>query len=211
MIRYNECKQCSDTQRKKDAAGKAMTIGGEEMAFGLTEKMQIKNAMEKVLHVPGNYAGGTLEMAMVFDGNLTEECARQAGADMAALLKSHSEIFRNVRLNVICWEGDDELVKELSSLPLLQMGRALGGFRHAGKRKRPELLAGCLKKFYARSKIILLFTDGNCRVEDERLFRENMHPFLYRKLVILQICRDGQGAEQGSVKVHMGMEKGWML
>ena len=101
------------------------------MAFGLTEKMQIKNAIEKVLHVPGNYAGGTLEMAMVFDGNLTEGCVRQTGAETAALLKSHSEIFRNVRLNIVSWEGDDELAQELSSLPLLLMGRALGGFRHA--------------------------------------------------------------------------------
>lgn len=150
-------------------------------------------------------------MAMVFDGNLTEGCVRQTGAETAALLKSHSEIFRNVRLNIVSWEGDDELAQELSSLPLLLMGRALGGFRHAENKKRPELLAGYLKKFYARSKMIILFTDGNCRVEDEELFQENMHPFLYRKLVILQICRDGQGTEQRSVKVHMGMEKGWML
>ena len=83
-------------------------------------------------------------MAMVFDGNLTEGCVRQTGAETAALLKSHSEIFRNVRLNIVSWEGDDELAQELSSLPLLLMGRALGGFRHAENKKRPELLAGYL-------------------------------------------------------------------
>lgn len=180
------------------------------MAFSLTEKMQIKNAVEKALHVPVNYSGGMLEMAMVFDGSLTEECVRQAGSELAALLKAHSEVFRNVRLNTICWEGDGMLAEDLSSLPCLQMGKALNGFRQERKRKRPELLAGQLKKFYARSKLIFLFTDGNCRVEDEGLFQENMHPFLYRKLVVLRFGEDRREPGRWSVEVHMGLEKGWM-
>lgn len=180
------------------------------MSFSLTERMQIKNAIERVLHVPGNFTGGTLEMAMVFDGNLSGECVRQLGKETAALLKSHSEIFRNVRLNTICWEGDDALVKEATSLPQLQMGNYPMGYRHIKDRKRLELLAGQLKKFYARSKIILLFTDGNCRVEEEKLFEENMHPFLYRKLIVIQLDTDGQDTETPSIKVHMGMNTGWM-
>lgn len=180
------------------------------MAFTLTERMQIKNAIERVLHVPGNYTGGTLEMAIVFDCNLSERCVRQTGKDIVALLKSHSEIFRNVRLNTICWERDDRFVKELSSLPYLQMGRCFDGYQRMENKKRVELLAGQLKKFYARSKIILLFTDGNCQVEDEELLNKNMHPFLYRKLVIVQLYADEPEADKHMAKVHMGMEKGWM-
>lgn len=180
------------------------------MAFTVAERMQIKNGVERVLHVPGNYGGGTLEMAMVFDCNLSEECARQIGKDIAALLKSHSEIFRNVRLNTICWEEDDKLIKEVTSLPQLQMGRSLTGYQCRKDKKRMELLAGQLKKFYARSKLILLVTDGNCQVEDEELYRENMHPFLYRKLIIIQLYTDGQDAGCRLVKVHMGMERDWM-
>lgn len=180
------------------------------MAFSPAERMQIRNAAERVLHVPGNYTGGNLEMAMVFDCGLSMECVRQTGKDMAALLKSHSEVFRNVRLNVIFWEGDGKLVKSVTSLPQLQMGRGLDSYQCVECRKRTELLAGQLKKFYARSKIIMLFTGGNCRVEDEGLFQENMHPFLYRKWIVIRLCADQGKDGHWPVKVHMGMEKGWM-
>lgn len=185
--------------------------GGGNMAFTPVERMQIKNAVERALHVPGNYTGGILEMAMVFDCSLSTECVERIGKDIAALLKSHSEVFRNVRLNVIFWDGDGDMVKSVSSLPKLQMGGWLEGYCHVACRKRVELLAGQLKKFYARSKIILLFTDGNCQVEDEDLYQENMHPFLYRKLAVLRLCAEGQNEERRwATKVHMGMEKGWM-
>ncbi len=180
------------------------------MAFRPVERMEIKNAVERVLHVPGNYQGGILEMAMVFDCNLSGECVRQMGKDIAALLKSHSEVFRNVRLNRICWEGDGEWEKEVTSIPRLQMESCFEGYQCRRNKKRLELLAGELKKFYARSKLILLFTDGDCRIEDEELFKENMHPFLYRKLIVIQSGADGPDADGWQVKVHTGMAKDWM-
>lgn len=180
------------------------------MAFRPVERMQIKNAVERVLHVPGNYQGGILEMAMVFDCNLSRERAVQAGKDIAALLKSHSEVFRNVRLNTICWEGDGQLEKEVTSIPRLQMGGCLDGYWCRRDKKRLELLAGELKKFYARSKLILLFTDGDCWIGDEELFKENMHPFLYRKFIVIRLCEDGQDEDGWQAKVHTGMERDWM-
>ena len=184
--------------------------GGVDMAFRPVERMQIKNAVERVLHAPGNHQGGILEMAMVFDCNLSAECVRQAGTDIAALLKSHSEVFRNVRLNTICWEGDGELMKEVTSIPHLQMGRCFDGYRCRRDKKRLELLAGELKKFYARSKLVLLFTDGDCLIGDEELFIENMHPFLYRKFIVIRFCMDGQDPDGWRTEVHTGMEKDWM-
>lgn len=181
------------------------------MVFTPGEKMQIKNAVERALHVPGNYNGGTLEMAMIFDCNLSEECVRETGKAIAVLLKSHGEVFRNVRLNIIWWEGDEELAKEVISIPHLQMGRCFDGYRCIENKKRVELLAGQLKKFYARSKIILLFTDGNCRVEEEELWKENMYPFLYRKLVVIQLCIGKQDADNRLMKIHTGMRKGWTM
>jgi hypothetical protein len=180
------------------------------MAFAPVEKMQIKNAVEKALHAPGNYAGSVLEMALVFDCSLSEGQAKEAGRDIAALLKSHSEIFRNVRLNRIYWEGDGSIGNGVISLPHLQMGGGLEGYRCIQGRKRAELLAGYLKKFQARSKLILLVTDGNCLVEDEELFRENMHPFLYRKFAAIRLYPDKEKAGCRTVSIHMGMEKGWM-
>ena len=160
------------------------------MAFTPVERMQIKNAIERVLHAPGNYSGGTLEMAVVFDCNLSKSVIRQIGKDIADLLKSHSEVFRNVRLNGICWEKDEVLVKELTSLPYLQMGRYFDDYECVKNRKRLELLTEQLKKFYARSKIILVFSDGDYQIKDERLYKESMHPFLYRKMILLRCYKE---------------------
>lgn len=167
------------------------------MAFTPVERMQIKNAVERILHAPGNYRGGILEMAMVFDCNLPEEYIKQMGRDIAALLKSHSEIFRNVRLNIICWETDEKLVKEMSSLPHLQMGSCFAHYKHTKSRKRWELLAEQLKKFYARSKLIILLTDGDYFVGDTKLFDDSLRPFLYRKLMVIR-CLETEDAEPKS-------------
>lgn len=102
------------------------------------------------------------------------------------------------------------MVKEVTSIPHLQMGRCFDGYRCRRDKKRLELLAGELKKFYARSKLILLFTDGDCQVEDDELFEENMHPFLYRKFIVIQPGAGGQEADGWQAKVHTGMEKDWM-
>lgn len=163
------------------------------MAFTPVQRMQIGNGVERVLHVPGNYNGGILEMAVVFDGNLTSEVIRQRGKDIAGLLKSHSEVFRNVRVNGIYWKEDGVFISEVTSLPKLQMGRCFEGVLEKEQRvsdigmsKRLELLTAQLKKFYARSKLILLFTDGNYRIGDEAVYRESLHPFLHRKVLVLQ-------------------------
>lgn len=187
------------------------------MAFTPVERMQIKNAVERVLHVPGNYNGGTLEMAMVFDCNLSKEPICQIGKGIATLLKSHSEVFRNVRLNGIQWESDTIFIKEVTSLPHLQMGRYFEEYKCIEHRKRLELLTEQLKKFYARSKVILLFTDGNYQIEDLALFKESIHPFLYRKLIIVECCSDTvntedmdiEGQAEGAswkLQVHAGTE-----
>lgn len=169
------------------------------MAFTPVERMQIKNAVERILHVPGNYGGGVLEMAMVIDGNLSEEYRKQLGKDIATALKSHSETFRNVRLNLILWEEDGKFRKELSSLPNLQMSRCFEGCECVKSKKRMELLAEDLKKFYARSKIVMLLTDGDFCVEDKRMMDESMHPFLYRKMMM--VC-----CQEDTIKVSSGME-----
>ena len=36
-------------------------------------KMNLKNAVERVLHVKGNYSGGILEMTLVVDCGLPQE------------------------------------------------------------------------------------------------------------------------------------------
>lgn len=157
------------------------------MTLAPMARIQFKNVVERVLHVPGNYRGGTLEMAIVFDSVLDKSHVLQLGKDIADLLKSQSEIFRNVRLNTIRWISDDRIEKEISSMPFLQMGRYFDSYEQIENEKRADILAGQLKKFYARSKLILLVTDGNYLLGDRERLKSNLRPFLYKKLVIIRI------------------------
>ncbi|HEX3076720.1 MAG TPA: hypothetical protein VHQ24_07655, partial [Lachnospiraceae bacterium] len=43
-----------------------------------------------------------------------------------------------------------------------------------------------LKLFHARSKLILILTDGNYQILDEDSMKEHLQPFLYRKLILLK-------------------------
>lgn len=157
------------------------------MEFGVVERMQINQAVERVLHVPGNAGGSTLEMAFVFDMNLKREAAAAAAKGVCDSLKAHSKTFWNVRLNAIRWQSDGSIRKEISAMPLMQMGRYFEDYEYSPCReKRLELLTEQLKKFYARSKVIFFFTDGGYRIGDEKRLSESLQPFLYRRLIIAE-------------------------
>lgn len=159
--------------------------------FTQIQLLQMKNAVMRVLHVPGNYSGGILEMAVVADYHLPSEELKDACSEIAGALKRTDEVFRNVRLNLIKWVSDDTIIKEVSALPKLQMGKAFedyeelsGKKKTSGKKSLDELFRQ-LKLFYARSKIIILITDESYEILDEKKIKEYLHPFLVRKLIIL--------------------------
>lgn len=148
-------------------------------------RMQFKNAVERVLHVQGNYTGGILEMAIVIDQSLSAKEARARTQEVVRILKSQSEIFRNVRLNTILWQDDEIFVKEVTALPLLQMGTFFEHYECDAKDKQWDGLLALLKKFYARSKLILIFSDGTVHAADWTEARDSLQPFLHRKLLLL--------------------------
>ena len=76
------------------------------MELGMIQLLKMKQGVERILHVPGNYKGGILEMALVVDCNLEAQTAKENVQAMIKALKSHSETFRNVRLNVVWWKSD---------------------------------------------------------------------------------------------------------
>lgn len=166
------------------------------MEFGVIERMQVNQAVERVLHVPGSYAGSNLEMAFVFDMSLPRDVAAAAAKGVCDSLKAHSKTFWNVRLNAIRWQSDDNIIKEISAMPLMQMGRYFEDYECSPCKKRIELLTIQLKKFYARSKVIIFFTDGNYRVEDQKFLSESLQPFLYRRLILAE-CREESGNDKG--------------
>ena len=170
--------------------------------------MKIKNSVMRILHVPGNYSGGILEMAIVVDYHMPYEELTEMSRKIANGLKHQNETFRNVRLNLIKWVSDEHIIKELSSLPKLQMGSAYTDYDEYGKgenadkdgrppekaenaegkmtEKTLDELLRQLKLFYARSKVIIILTDGSYKIKDEKAVWEHLNPFLRRKLLIVQ-------------------------
>ncbi len=175
------------------------------------EKLRFKNVALRVLHAPGGplcmqkgaagtlrkgidapgQAGGArpLEMTLVFDGALTEEEVRAAGADVISALKGADEIFRNVRCNAVWWRSDEEIIHEVVAAPMIQMGRCFDGWRERQEKKRLELLFADLKKFEARSRLLIVAAGRGYVTEDKELQRASLNPFLYRRLLFLE--KDG--------------------
>lgn len=155
------------------------------MAMDLIMRKQFKNAVERVLHLQGNYTGGILEMAVVIDTNLPKETAIERAAELAELLKTQGEVFRNVRLNTILWQKEEEFTKQVTPLAMLRMGRFFEDYACMETPKSWDGLLALLKKFYARSKLILVLSDTDFQVKNKGTAKESLQPFLHRKLILM--------------------------
>ena len=133
-------------------------------------------------------------IAAVADYSADGEALAECGKEIVAVLKSMGDTFRNVRLNLVRWKADDDINHEISALAYLQTGSAFQDYEPFASRKRLELLCGQLKMFQARSRLLLLITEGDLIIEDQALLRENLNPFLYRKLILIT----PEGIKQGS-------------
>lgn len=169
------------------APGMRQTAGGGE-----AEKE--RKAEEK----RGNSAAGRcniLEMAMVFDCTLSRGQAQAYAAEIIGTLKSADEIFRNTRLNAIRWFSDEKIRHDVTAAPMLQMGGYFADYEQNPMQKRLEILMENLKKFEARSRLVILISDGSWEIDDSKRLKENLNPFLYRRLVLVEpdAIRDGAG------------------
>ena len=168
--------------------------------MNLIERKQLKNHIERVLRVPGNYQGGILEMAIVIDLSMSKEEATERAKELVSTLKSHSEVFRNVRLNTILWKGEDVFLKEVTPLAMLQMGRFFEDYESVPVKKNWDGLLANLKKFYARSKLIIVLAEAGAlqmtsledadtsvliSVHNKTEAKENMQPFLHKKMLVM--------------------------
>ena len=172
------------------------------MELGMIQLLKMKQSVERILHVPGNYKGGILEMALVVDCNMRKEDAKEAVQNIVKALKSHSETFRNVRLNVVWWKSDEDIITEVIPLPMMQMGTPFDTYEKMAANKRIDQLFANLKLFQARSKLILLVSDGQFFVEDENKCMESLKPFLGRKMLLL-LDTVSEEIEKLSLKARM--------
>lgn len=165
----------------------------------LAERMQFKNKVQMILHAPGGpladsaHGGpktGTarpmLEMTLIFDCSLSKEKAADTGKEIITILKQTDEIFRNVRLNAVRWHSDEQITRSVTAAPILQMGRYFEDYTQQENAKRLEILMDYLKKFDARSRLLILVTDGQYYIEDKEKLRQSLNPFLYRKILVLE-------------------------
>lgn len=144
--------------------------------------MQFIQAVERVLHAPGNFTKGILEMTLVLDYSADFS---QAAREMMGILKNHSQVFRNVRLNILKWVDDEHLECECVPMPMIQMGRNLECVYEADKHKTLDMLLRKLKVFHARSKVILVYTEGNYDIRSREEVLGYMNPFLKRKIIFV--------------------------
>lgn len=145
--------------------------------------LQIAKRVDVILRVPGNYRGGNLEMTMVVDTSLESEEVQRAAAAVAKALKRGNEIFRNVRLNLVFWGS--EIETKVTPMAMLMTGGAFAEYHCNPCKKYYEELFSHLKKFHARSKVILVFADERNEILDKQAAREALSPFLKSKLLIL--------------------------
>ncbi len=145
--------------------------------------LQVAKRVDAILHVPGNYRGGNLEMTIVIDTSLELEHFKDAVAAVVRALKRGNEIFRNVRLNLVFWGQETET--KTVPMAMLMTGGAFGEYQCRPYKKCYEELFAYLKKFHARSKVILVFADEQNEVANAQTAKEALSPFLKNKLLLI--------------------------
>ena len=148
------------------------------------DALQIAKRVNAILHVPGNYQGGNLEMASVIDTTMKPEDFQDAVAAVVKALKRSNEIFRNVRLNLIFW-GQEKMSAQVAPMAMLMTGTVFTEYVCSPCKKRYEELFAYLKKFQARSKVVLVFADEQNEIVDEKAAKEALSPFLKNKLLLI--------------------------
>ena len=151
------------------------------------QKKNINKTAQKILHIPGNAPkGNVLEMALVLDCSMDPEYLRQTSKDVLSFLRKEGDPFLNMRLNLIKWRSDEDFIKYVSSYPDVLMGRQIDDADIVVTEKHIDTLTAQLKKFYARSKIVIFITDKkNCTCLNLEQVQEDMKPFLHKKMIYI--------------------------
>ena len=136
--------------------------------------MKFKNTVERILHVPGNYKGGVLEMAVVLDHNVSRETMQDF-------------VFRNVRLNLVHWEDTEEIFNQVIPMSMAGMSSCYENYDCQCRCKDLKKLMQYLKVFQARAKLIILVTDGANEEGSVESMKTAMLPFLDKKLMQIVI------------------------
>lgn len=153
------------------------------MALSPVMRMQLINGVERVLHAPGNPTHELKEMSLVLDYHMDKEEIGTLAKDVAGALKAHSRTFANVRCNLVHWKRDEIIQNEVCPLAMVQLGRFLENYEQIEETKKVEILCEYLKRFHARSKLILVLSDSAYCIESREQLKGALFPFLQYKLL----------------------------
>lgn len=158
------------------------------MSLTQIQKLQLNKQVDHILHAPGNQPAGKqqLEMAFVLDSSSDAEYIKLTAQDAVAALKSHDKIFQNVRSNVVFWDAKS-IKTETMPMSFIQMGKPFVELenRKVDKSAKLDELCAYLKLYHARSKCIILFTEGNYELGDKEVLKQSLNPFLKQKLLLV--------------------------
>ncbi len=158
------------------------------MALTQIQQIQVNKQVDMILHAPGSQVleKQQLEMALVFDMSADREYLKSTTTDIVTTLKRHDKIFQNVRCNAVKWS--DKLTTEIMPMSFIQMGKPFAedsaNIRVDNLPKLDDLCA-YLKLFHARSKCIIVITEGKYTIEDRKKLIESLNPFLKSKILFV--------------------------
>lgn len=144
---------------------------------------QFTNKVEMILHSPCNIPGKMFEMTIVIDRNLSKDVVIQLVPHLLKTLKRHSEVFLNVRLNMVSWIEDGSINNQIVPMSMAMLDSHYEGYEQKNVRKDYKVLMQNLKLFHARSKLIIVMTDGTYEQGNVEELKKVMQPFLYRKVM----------------------------
>lgn len=144
---------------------------------------QFTDKIEQILHSPCNIPNKMFEMTIVVDSNLTIMQVKNNIPELLLILKRHSEIFKNVRLNIVNWNSDNNIINNLVPMSLAELQSYYDNYKQTITLKSYDTLMNNLKLFHARSKLIIIFTDGKYHEGPKEELTKLMQPFLSRKVM----------------------------
>lgn len=167
------------------------------MSLTQIEKLQLNKQVDRIFHAPGNMiAGQQPEMAFVIDTTCDIEYVKSTLQDAVAAMKAHDKMFQNVRSNVVYWQAsnqDKPLITETMPMSFLQIGKPFDMHKEYWEQNKNvdnelifDELCAYLKMYHARSKCILVFTQGEYEVRDKKKVQESLNPFLKSKLLLIE-------------------------
>ena len=127
-------------------------------------------------------------MTIVISSRLDIVLLKQNVKAVVDALKRSSEIFRNVRLNLVRAKEEGGFECEVVPLIFLQTGSCFDVPDKYGEIMSIAPLSevcSYLKLFHARSKLILIFGQEDYTFGDKEKLKEALNPFLKQKLIYL--------------------------